>query len=80
MASEEVGTFKASVTFREGHYTGWVTSKVGDRTTVRRGLALRADHEQQDLYNYLAEELAWWIEVVATTVLADRQARIDAQA
>ncbi len=76
-AEERLGKFDIKVVFREGHYVATVGMTFGSKTIIQRGLALRADQEQTDLYNHATEELAWWIDAVATTVQADRQARTD---
>ena len=75
---EKLGKFTIDVVYREGHYVATIHMSFGTKTIIQRGLALRSDHEQSDLYTHATEELAWWIEAVATTVQADRQARADA--
>jgi hypothetical protein len=65
------------VVYREGHYIATVGMSFGTREIIQRGLALKEGHEQSDLYNHATEELAFWIDAVATTVQADRQARAD---
>jgi hypothetical protein len=67
---ERLGNFSIKVVYREGHYIATVGMSFGTREIIQRGLALKEDHEQ-------TEELAFWIDAVATTVQADRQARAD---
>lgn len=75
--NQKIGEFHARIVFPGKHYVAAIQMTVGERTTHVRGIPVRESHEQQDLYNYVSEELGWWIEAVATTVTADRQARAD---
>lgn len=77
VAEQRIAQFLISVYYHRGRYTCDVMYVVGQADRITRALALRPDHEQQDLYNEVTEHLAWWIDEVATTVQADRTARTD---